>query len=62
MKKLGFCLNSRIWIDVAVKTPKSCPYAESEWHAPNCEDCGYYEMRKPTKYVLRKIETLKEMS
>lgn len=59
MKKLGFCLNSRIWIEAAMTTPKSCPYAESEYHDPNCErECGYFELRKPTKYILRKMKIL----
>ena len=58
MKKLGFCLNSRIWIDVAIITPKSCPYTESEFHAPNCEDCAYYELREPMKYILKKIKIM----
>ena len=62
-RKLGFCLNSRVWIEVAMTTPKSCPYAESEFHAPKCEDeCGYYELRKPTKYILKKIKILQGMS
>ena len=60
-KLIGFCLNSRIWIEVTIVTPKSCPYIENKFHAPNCEECGYYELREPMKYILRKIKILQEM-
>jgi hypothetical protein len=52
MKKTGqeYCLNSRKWIVMMRHTPNSCPHAEQRLTA--CEDCAYYELRKPTKYFL----------
>ena len=43
--KVGFCLNSRIWIGIYPNSPPACPNEEE------CESCGYYEEREPTKYL-----------
>ena len=52
-----FCLNSRRWLDfIFTWCPKTCPH-ESE----GCiyAQCGYYEIRKPTKWYLQKKKILK---
>ncbi len=47
----AYCHNSRRWLlfmDLAGHYPSTCPYEG------DCDRCGYFEERKPTKYLLRK--------
>ena len=50
-----FCLNSRRWIEFIPFSkkgvPKSCPYYDEQLCM--CENCGYYQLRKPSKYKKR---------
>ena len=61
MKHYPFCLNSKRWITtfLAMSLPKSCPY---ETEKDCIEDgCAYFELRQPTKYLLRVIEIFKKL-
>lgn len=55
VKKYPFCTNSRRWITVPffMKLPKSCPYREEQ----DCQDeqCVYFELREPNRYLLYMI-------
>jgi len=54
-KLYPFCLNSRRWITVPffMNLPESCPYREEQ----DCQDekCAYFELRKPSRYLLNLI-------
>jgi len=53
MEKAEFCWNSRRWIELMVLrlgAPDTCP--NQKMQLTKCEECGYYEMREPTKYLL----------
>jgi len=52
-EKAEFCLNSRRWIETMMisRPPESCPHQSDNFFS--CQDCGYYELRKPTKYLKR---------
>lgn len=54
-----WCQNSRRWIRfmIAGRPLKSCPFFEEQFL--NCEKCGYYEEREPTKHLKRKLKTLR---
>ena len=46
----GFCRNSRRWLlfmDLRGKYPDTCPYEGK------CDQCSYFEERKPTKYLMQ---------
>jgi len=54
-----FCLNSKRWLTVMffMNLPKSCPNeAEKECEY---EKCAYYELKKPTSYLLKMIKIMK---
>jgi len=56
-KKVAWCQNSRRWLvfmDLIGRYPKTCPYNG------DCDGCGYFEERQPSKYLLRKEGLLKE--
>ena len=61
MKTYPFCSNSRRWVLVLDMTglPKSCPRKGYQGNV-SCvgSDCGYYESRKPTKYLKRLLKSL----
>lgn len=59
MEKVGWCQNSRIWIGVSPYTPDSCPYKGIYGEGKCCDNCGYYEERKPTPYLIRKLKILR---
>jgi len=47
----GYCQNSRRWLlfmDMFGRYPASCPYDG------DCDECGYFEEKTATKYLLRK--------
>lgn len=52
--KAEFCLNSRRWIKFMAyqgKPPESCPNRGDNFLT--CENCGYYEIREPSKYLIK---------
>lgn len=60
MEKMPFCWNSRRWVltmDLAIHYPETCRALRN---VGDCdpEDCGYCELREPTKYLLRKMKIL----
>jgi len=42
-------------MDMSMHYPKTCPYDG------DCDRCGYFEERKPTKYLTRQLALLKEI-
>lgn len=58
MKREEFCGNSRKWIRFLAlySPPSTCPYETENFM--QCQNCGYMQLRKPTKYLLNKIKTL----
>lgn len=56
-EKQAFCLNSRRWLvfmDLFMNYPSTCP------HEGDCDGCGYFQLREPTKYLKKKERDLKE--
>lgn len=48
-----FCLNSKRWIKTMTwrgKAPKTCPKREDNFKT--CQDCGYYQIREKSRYLL----------
>ena len=61
MERMAFCWKSRRWIITfdAGGYPKSCPYIGFQGNSSCVEEqCGYYEEREPSPYILRKLEIL----
>ena len=58
---LGFCRNARRWLVGAVD-PRSCPHLVMG--EVNCigEGCGYYQERKPTRHIRKRLECLYELA
>jgi len=52
-----WCSNSRRWIRFMMDASASCPYPQE--HLYQCESCGYYERRKPTRSAVKKDKLLK---
>jgi hypothetical protein len=50
-----FCLNSRRYIELMAlymhKPPNSCLHQSDNFFT--CQDCSYYEKRKPSRYLKR---------
>ncbi len=60
-EKVGWCWNSRQWVDFMVILPHSCPqcgFQGNRWCAN--DGCGYYEERKPSPWYKEKLNILQE--
>ncbi len=57
-KKYEFCHNHKQWILFLVRPHKTCPLYQEQLMC--YEKCGYYELRIPTKYFLRKLNSIKQ--
>ena len=58
---VGFCLNSRRYVDFMWLLPKSCP--SKGWQGNTfCEgeNCSYYEERAPSMHYKRKMKLMRE--
>ena len=61
-KLVGFCLNSRKYIDFMMILPKSCPQG---WQGNTfCQDeaCGYYTLREQSHWYKEKMEIMQAYS
>jgi len=55
--KCGFCHNSRRWCLLMIfNKPETCTYPNA---FKGCSGCGYFELREPTIYLLRRLQELK---
>ena len=54
---MGFCHNGRRWTFMMMlsQRPETCTYPNA---FKGCDGCGYYERRKPTRYILDKMKYL----
>lgn len=58
LEEHSWCWNSRLWLALRGFTrPPTCPnrkyYEESA-----CRGCGYFELRKPTRYLRRTLKLI----
>jgi len=56
--QVGFCLNSRRYVDFIMILPKFCPYNYQGNSFCRDEQCEHYEKRTPSRYYLRKMKIL----
>jgi hypothetical protein len=58
-ERIPFCHNSRRWL-IGGHDPRTCPYRGLG--ATYCigVGCGYYEERKPTAYLKRRLRLLED--
>jgi len=54
-----FCLNSKRWICLMLRSPRNCPYENEQ--LLQCQSCGYYELRKPSQYLLKILKIIRSI-
>lgn len=55
-KLVEFCTNSMRFITFMFKPPSRCPYKEEQ--LLKCQNCGYYQMKKPSYFYHLKVRKL----